>query len=269
MTNLRKGCLARLLAVGLVLTLYVLPGVGSAAVLAAAKTQPAAQPTLTLAVLPFDKKAQGGTDDMGRELAAAVKASLEVTGKFYVVGFSDRLPSIQRAVAEGTLSKREVEGPFAGDKAVAARIGRALGANVVVTGSIDEIKTDLPNSSVEITANVQMIDVQNAEVLKSVVLTGMNTTKPEGAPEDQLVSLAMLDLAGKITKEVVGDAKGGALASVEKQMPVAPAPAKKKSKGLKYLLLLLLVGAGVALAGGGSDHKSSSTSGDDGPPAPP
>ena len=143
MIKFRTGFVARLLALGLVFTLYVAPGIGSAAALAAAaKGREETQPKVILAVLPFDKAVEGGDETLGADMAVAVKSSLEATGKFYVVGFSERLPSIQRAISELTISKKDLEGEFSTDKALAARVGRAMGADAALVGSISQIKTD-------------------------------------------------------------------------------------------------------------------------------
>lgn len=266
MIRLRTGYAARLVSVGLVFAMYLLPGMGSAAALAARQPRPAPQPLLTLGVLPFDNKAQAGGDTLGRDLAVALKTALEGSGKFYLIGFSDRLPSIQRAIAEGAISKRDAEGPFAGDKTLAARVGRAMGAEAVVVGSVDEVKVDVPGGAAEVTASVDVIDVQSGNVLRSAVLSGKNPTKPEGADESALVSLAAGDLAAKTAADIVTESSQGKLSTLIKPVPSAE-PAKKKSKKSSWLLIALVLAAvGIAISGGGGDGGSNG--GDDLPPNP-
>ena len=262
MIKFRTGSLARALAVGLVFTLYLAPGLGGVAAFAA-KEQPKAQPVLTLAVLPFDKTAQGGSDTLGTDLAAAVKASLEATGKFYVIGFSQRLPSIQRAMSERAISEKDAEGPFSEDKALIARVGKAMGAEAALAGSIQQINIDAANGVAEISANIQLVDTQSGEALNTIAVQGKNPTKPEGAAETELVSLAAGDVAGKIAAEVAKESKLTSLqATATAAVPEKPA---KKSKTMKYLLLAILLGLGIALAGGGGGSNGTSPE----PPPPP
>ena len=264
MIKFRTGSLARALAVGLVFTLYLAPGLGGVAAFAA-KEEPKAQPVLTLAVLPFDKTGQGGTDTLGTDLAAAVKTSLEATGKFYVIGFSERLPSIQRAMTEGAVSKKDAEGPFSGDKALIARVGKAMGADAALAGSIQQVNIDAANGVAEISASIQLVDAKSGEVLNTIVIQGKNPTKPEGAGEAELVSLAAGDVAGKIAAEVAKESK---LTLLQATATVAvPEKKAKKSKTMKWLWLAILLGAGIALAGGGGGSNSDSSEPPPGPPS--
>jgi len=265
MIKFRTGFVARLLALDLVFTLYVAPGIGSAAALAAAKGSGEAQPKVTLAVLPFDKTVEGGDETLGADMSAAVKSSLEATGKFYVVGFSERLPSIQRAISEGIISKKDIEGEFSTDKAIAARVGRAMGADAALVGSISQIKTDAQNGVAEVTVAVQLVEAQNGKLLNSIVLQGRNPTKPEGASEAELVSLAAGDAATKIATEV---AKEDKLTLIAAKPAIFAPEKKKKSKGMKFLLLAILLGAGIALAGGGGGGNSGSDGDEQPPPGP-
>ena len=255
MIGFRTGTLGRLVAIGLVLVMYVLPGAGGAAALAAAKPLPSPQPTLTLTVLPFDKVAQEGSSSLGADLATAVKSALEPSGKFYAVGFSERLPSVQRAISEASLTKRDTEGPFSTDKALAVKVARAVGADVVVVGSVDQIKIDAANGVAEVAVSAQIIGVESQEVLDTLALTGKNTAKPkEGTGEADLVSLAAGDAAVKIAAAIAADPK---LAQVQAKPSLVPPPAskpKKSGRALNYLLLAILLVAGVALVGGGHHH---------------
>ncbi len=269
MINFRTSLLAKTLALGLVLAMYIIPSLGSAVALAAEKKQsvPIAKKTVTLLVLPFDKTVPAGPDSLGMDTAVAVKSALDGKDRYFPISFNSKLPSVQRAISDGTLAKKDADGPFSEDKPLAAKIGRAVGAEVVVTGSIEDIKIDLPNNSAEIKLNVHLVSAETGEVINTITISGKNSVKPETPDEESLISLAAGDAAVKLAVEIAKDQKLAEVVPVRHHSYVDLEPKKKSSS--KYLWIALILGLGLALAGGGGGGGSSSGGGDDLPPPPP
>lgn len=268
MIRIRRMRLTQAVAVLLVLAMYVAPGIGGAAAMAAPKAPPAVKPTVV--VFPFDTQSVNASETLGADIAASVKATLGASGKYDVITYSERLPSIQRAVAEQVVKKEDVGGPFGTEKSQkdrAVRIAELMGVNVAVVGTVDDYKLDSTKNVAELTATVQIIDMSNKSVLNTLAVTGKSPDNPKSTAEAELVALAAGDMVTKIAAGMLPE--GTQIIKVNGNTGPAPVtvPATPKKKSKSWLLALLL-GVGLAVAAGGGGGGGSNDGGGDPPPPP-
>lgn len=203
-----------------------------------------AQQGVAVLVVPLENKTQTGGDELAARVTDAVKMALEGSGRAAVVAASESSPSAKRAVEqERTLSAEDLRPPWDAEKA--RRVGRALGADVALMGTIEEYSFDEAAKRVTIALSIQRIDVNSEQAPVSIGVTGRSADRPRPpAKEGTLMAEALDDVAVKVAEAVVG---GGAVAKVAEK-PKAP----RKSRTRKWLLPLLAVAAAIAIFSG--DH---------------
>jgi TolB-like protein len=149
-------------------------------------TRAAAPQTLTVAVFDFESK-----DEAVRDLGPKVSTLLNAT-----LSSEARLITVERAELDKVLSEQELglSGTVSAD--TAARVGKIIGAKVLVTGRVMRTETELV-----IVAKV--ISAETSRVFGEMV---------QGAPNAAITGLAT-ELAGKIVATITKNAEQ--LASVE------------------------------------------------------
>lgn len=218
--------------------------------------------TTSLVIFPYENTTSAGGKEIGGDVAAAVRSWLGFTSAYSSVVFSPKAPSMERATREKRVEPADLEGPFDKDKAL--KLGKELGAEMVLIGSIDDYNYNATEKTVDVTLTTQLYKVKTGDEVKTVALTGKGKAAPGGADESILAGKAIEDAVGQTVKSF-GGVTGGPAATV-----TAGTTTKKKggfwsSKGVWVLLIGAIV-AGVALATGGSKPTGTGT---DNPPPPP
>jgi hypothetical protein len=202
-------------------------------------------PAKSILVFPFDNSAQVAPEflesvqTLGQDTQLSLQTSLSAKGTCRALAFSERLPSVQRAVQEGTLKKEDLKGPFGLEKdatLLALKLAREVAADLMLVGAID---------------------VRTGEVVKNVGLTGKTPEGTKSTSATDLISQAAADAVSKLAAEIAPPA-GAA--------PAVVPPVRKKSSSRKTLLYLLLAAAaGIAISNAGDGTAPV----DDQPPPPP
>lgn len=254
MIKFRAARVFSLLAIVLAVTMLIPLG---ATVIFAAPVVSA--PTTSLVVFPFDNTTSAGGKELGTSVASAVRSWLGLSSSYSPAVFSVNNSTIQRAKQEKRVDDAELMGPF--DSAKSLKLGKELGAQLVLIGSIDDYKYDSAAKDVQVTLTAQLFNVKTGEEVKTVALTGTGKGIPGATDESTLAGKAVEDAVGKAVRSI---------AMVDSSPTITAKAAPKKSKSIWqsktfWLCLVGAAGAAVALTSGGSDKKS----GNDLPPPPP
>jgi hypothetical protein len=256
--------LASYVAMLLLVAMYIAPVAGFAA--KKAETKPAPEPVKTVVVFPFANDAKTPVEGLPMDLANGIQASLNHAVGYRGMAFSDRMPSMMRALQELILKAEDLKGPFGTEKPqimTAVKIAHEMVADYVLVGSIDEVKVDVDKKTAEVTLSALLADGTTGETIKTLAVTGTAPSSTSAATEVELVSLAAGDAVTKMVKDIAPEqAKVPATTTIQN--------GTKKSHGLRRFLipLLLAVGIGLAVSSGSSSNH---TNGDviDNPPGSP
>jgi len=249
MRKLTRGRLATILAYGIALAV-ALPG------LAAATAAMADAARAKVIVLPLANNTPIGAAELAERVHKALQLSLAASGAG-IASLRPTAPAVRRAIdIEKTLEPGDLElkPPINRSQAElrsqAERIGRALGADIVLWGSIDEYAYDEKAKQVTVGLSVSKLDLR-ASQFNVIAVSGKSAAKVgfQGG-EGPLMTEAIDDAVNQVARQVLG------LAAVPgAKPPLAPAPtvAKKRDKTAQTIGLLLAAAAVAALAsrGGG------------------
>ena len=242
-----------------------IPYLGSAAVAAEKiSINPIAQ---TVLLFPFDKAA-GAKQAVATEMDQFLLDGLSANRKFNVVRYSDRLPSVQRAIVMQPEKKSGEEGNFSMDASAISRaveIGKATSADMIIIGSYDKYQYTRDNGAVEIAATLKLVDTKNGKTIRTISATGRGNKPSPNAPgnEQSIASEAVKDAGRNIIEQITGRPYNDITPRATEQTVI-----EKKSKINWLPFLLLSLGVGLALGGSGGGTTGGS-SGIDNPPAPP
>lgn len=135
------------------------------------------------------------------ELSKAVRATLEKSGQFMVVGFSRTHASVKRALAEGSLRSALLLEPYTGradGMPKAVTLGRLVRGELGFAGVVEQWVYSPAKKEATLVATIELYDVSAAKMLGSVVIT----SKAAGDSEREAASAA----ASKFAQEAVPQA---------------------------------------------------------------
>jgi hypothetical protein len=245
---------------------------GAAAAVAPAPTGPKSVLFFTL-----DSQDEKVALQAASDLSNFVKDGLETSGKYDVITFSQRLPAVVRLLQLQPEMKAILTGPYSSDSTAighAVTLGKAVGADIVIVGSLDKYSVGADNST-EASATLMMIDANTGKTLNSVVVTG-HGTKPAykrvalvagGSSTESRQDDAVMDAGRKIVTSITGQQFASSQNSSSNPTAAQITGAHKKNNVSWAAILLASVGIGLLLSksGGGSSSAPASS----GPPAPP
>lgn len=227
MHGIRHNSIARLIASVLVVATIFGPGTAWAA----RKPAPKTVTTKSVLVFPMDDSTAKAPAGMGKDMAETMRGVISSTSGYISLVFSDRLPSVRRAVEEGAIRKNEIAGPFAGDKSPAPRMASEVGAESYINGSIEDISVNATTKQAEVTLSAQLVDTKTGDVLKTVVLSGKSPDGKKDATDAELVSLAAGAAVAKAAGELLPDVAASAVvtaANAERPTAATTKPAASK-----------------------------------------
>jgi len=251
----RRWRLAASVAI-MTITALVSPLFGSVAVLA----QPMMNGKSSVVAFPFENTTGKGSEQLGPSLSVAIRSNL---AQYYsVFAYSPKSPSVERAISENRLTRQDIAPPFDNDKAI--KIGKEMGADAVMVGSIDEITYDPNARSASVTVSAQLLDTKGGTPIKSAAVTGRSKEGAQTADEGVLMAQALDDVITKLS-EALGVPKV-VVAPTEpvKEKKVAPAKGRRNNTAVGILAGLLLILLASTNRGGGGGGG-----GLDQPPPPP
>ena len=249
MRKLTKGRLTSILVYALAAAI-VLPGLAFHAT--GARAQGAQTKVI---VLPLANNTEVGGAELAERVERALRLALEASGRATVLSVRPSAPAVRRAIdIEKTLeqSDLDLQPPIKQDQA--ERLGRALSADVVLWGTIDEYAYDRQAGRVTVGLSVSKLSVPSGQV--SVVAVSGKSVARVGfsGGEGALMTEAIDNAVSKVVEGVVGVG-----AKPPTTAPTAPAVREKKDKTWQTLGIIAAVAAVAALAGGGGRGEAAST----------
>ncbi len=189
--------------------------------------------------------------NVGAEALNALYAKLKDTPGVYVTRFRPTNPSVVRAIEENRLRRDRLNPPFNEREADgtwrSVRIGAVMGADLVLSGAVAEVRYDPQKRTAIVTLSVELVQVSDNTVLVSVVESGSGQL--EGEESDP--NLAYIRAIDNVTARVAQVLKERLQPSEVPQ----PEPAEKRKvnrraqEGTIVGLLTLLLGVGARLMG--------------------
>ncbi len=175
-----------------VMTLPMITGVfGSRAALAQG-TAAAGGNLLTVIIIDFPNKSSVGGEALGRYATDAVAVELVSSARYDVIKRDDVLR---------TASELGFRAPF--DKTQLSRIAQQLGANAIVTGEVNYVRSDSKkgaDKNVSVGVKVRITDASSGELLNGAAKVGTAFAKPGLSDTDLLAQEA-------VSKSVVAGVK--------------------------------------------------------------
>jgi hypothetical protein len=226
---------AQLLVVAIALPLVAVP--------ASAAPQP-----ISVLVLTFDNKSGVGGDEMAQRVTDEVVIALGDTGRAAPTRLDPDSPSVKRAVdVERTLQKQDLQPPW--DARKAAALGKVLGVESVLIGTIDQYSFDAKARKAQVILTVQRVQVAAPETPVPIAVNGASVTKVGAVQEGPLLNEAIADAAAKLAQAVTG-------------APPKPAPTKPSvSKRRNWLPIALAAVLGILVLGRGGGDRGPAAAG--------
>lgn len=213
----------------------------------------------TALVLPFAPAQQADAAvpaTLSTSLTRAMSSILRSTGKFDVVPFDRRNPSIVRALEERRLREAEVTPPFE-DTGVVVRLARDLGAEYALAGVVEDYRYDAEAHKASLSVSVQWVEAKSGRVAKSVAVS-VDATGTATSTQEEVNAKVAAEAVNRVLQEL-------AVGEVNMVQPTA-APAKKPAaKRSNIGWIVLGIGLIAAIASG----ARSSGAGVEAPPPPP
>lgn len=233
----------------------LLPVVGSPVLAAQGK------PSLpTVLVLPFAPAQQGDAEvpiTLSASLTRAMSSMLRGTGKFDVVPFDRKSPSVVRALEERRVREADVTPPFE-ESDVVVRLARDMGANFALAGIIEDYSYDAEGRKASLSVSVQWVDAKSGLVAKSVAISVEATGNAVGMQEETNARLAA-EAVNRVMQEL-------ALGEVSVAQTATPASGKKPAMKRNNVGWIVL---GIGLIAAIVSGTRSSGAGPEAPPPPP
>jgi hypothetical protein len=246
MRKLTRGSLATMLAYGLAFAV-ILPALGMAATIATADVAKA-----KVVVLPLANNTKVGGTELAQRVQNALQLSLVATDRATIMSLRPSAPAVRRAIEiDKTLEPSDLEIKPPVSRSQAEKIGRALGADMVLWGSIEEYNSDQRAKQVTIGLSIQKLDLRSDQV-NAIAVTGKSAAKVgfEGG-EGALISEAIDNAVSQVVEQALGVP---AVSGVKPQPAQAPTVTRKKNKTWQIVGAALAAAAVIALAsnqGGG------------------
>lgn len=257
MSRIRQMRVVSYVTALVVALVYLAPAAG----LARGRQKPAAVPPKTLVVFPFEDVAKSPLETLSNDLPQGIQSGLSTAGAYRAFAFSERLPSVQRAVLETTLRKEDLKGPFgieADQLANALKVTREMAADMMLVGTIDDVKCDPATKKAQVTLTAVVADGRTGEAAKTVAVTGETPASTKSSNANDLIAQAAGDAVTKIVKEI----------APQQATATTQAVAPRRASGIRKLILPLLIGVAVGLVASASGGSSGSGAIDNPPPSP-
>ena len=252
MRKLTKGSIATVVVYGLVLAV-ALPGLALSAAIATAETARA-----KVVVLPLANNTQVGGAELATRVQQALQTTLAASDRATMISLRASSPAVRRAISiEKTLEPSDLDITPPANRAQAERIGRALGADVVLWGSVEEYTSDAKTKQVTIGLSIYKLDLRTDQV-NAIAVAGKSAEKVgfaggEGPLMNEAIDSAVLQAA----QQALG------IGIVAGQKPTAPTPAptirRKKDKTWQYVGAAIAAAAVIALASKGGEGGAAPT----------
>lgn len=216
-------------------------------------------PLPTALVLPFAPAQQVNVEvpsTVGTSLTRAMSSMLRGTGKFDVVPFDKKNPSVVRALEERRLREAEVTPPFE-ESEVVVRLARDMGANYALAGIIEDYQYDAEGRKASLSVSVQWIDAKSGQVAKSVAIS-VEATGTATSTQDEVNARLAAEAVNRVIQEL-------ALGEVSITQPNAT-PAKKPAMKRSNLGWIVL---GIGLIAAIASGTRGTSTGVETPPPPP
>lgn len=130
-----------------------------------------------------------------------IQSRLKSVGGYRTVYYSRGLPTIRRAVIEGTITTAEADRPFAPDEKV-RRLAQLTGHDLVLVSSIDDYQYDPEKNQVTLVMSARLIDF--APEKKAIRAVGESMTGPE-APKGKKQLEVALEAARTLTEKMINE----------------------------------------------------------------
>jgi len=246
MRKLTKGSIATVVVYGLVLAV-ALPGLALSAAMATAETARA-----KVVVLPLANNTQVGGAELATRVQQALQTTLAASDRATMISLRASSPAVRRAISiEKTLEPSDLDITPPANRSQAERIGRALGADMVLWGSVEEYTSDAKTKQVTIGLSIYKLDLRTDQV-NAIAVAGKSAEKVgfaggEGPLMNEAIDSAVLQAA----QQALG------IGIVAGQKPTAPTPAptikRKKDKTWQYVGAAIAAAAVIALASKGGE----------------
>jgi hypothetical protein len=242
MRKLTKGSIATGLVYGLVLAV-ALPGFAWS--VATAQADPA---RVKVIILPLANNTQVGGPELASRVYDALRTTLAASDRATIIGLRLSSPPVRRAInIDKTLDPSDLDIKPPANRAQAERIGRALGADLVLWGSIEEYTRDAKAKQVTVGLSIYKLDLR-ADQVNAIAVTGKNAAKVgfeggEGPLMNEAIDAAVLQVAQQ--------ALGAGIVTGPKRPAPAPAITRKKDRTWQYVAGIAAIAAIAAIASGG------------------
>ncbi|MCS6777943.1 MAG: hypothetical protein RMJ43_13610 [Chloroherpetonaceae bacterium] len=130
-----------------------------------------------------------------------IQSRLKSVGGYRTVYYSRGLPTIRRAVIEGTLTTAEADRPFSPDEKV-RKLAQLAGHDLVLVSSIDDYQYDPEKNQVTLVMSARLIDF--APEKKAIRAVGESITGPE-APKGKKQLEVALEAARALTEKMINE----------------------------------------------------------------
>ncbi len=159
----------------------------------------------TLVVFPLDVGPDVKVPEtFGNDVAVALRTSMVGNGKYALFLFSEKMSPMRRAKDDGTLTKNDIDGPYADDKEKTDKLVDILAGDFYFVGAVDDASIDAPNKKASTTVSGHVVDQKSGRLVKAV---GVVAEVPEsmGYTDDKSLASALAravadQLAIQVTK---------------------------------------------------------------------
>jgi hypothetical protein len=145
----------------------------------------------TLIVFPVDVGVDIKVpDSFGSDVATALRTSMVGNGKYALFLFSEKMAPMRRAKDDGTLTKRDIDGPYADDKEKTDKLVDIMAADFYFVGSVSDAAIDAPNKKASATVSGNLVDEKAGRIVKAVLVVA-DVPESMGFTDDKSLASAL------------------------------------------------------------------------------
>lgn len=145
----------------------------------------------TMVVFPLDIAANVTVaDTFGQHVSTAFRTAMVGNGKYALFLFSDRMAPMRRAKDDGTLTKSDIDGPYADDKEKTDRLVSILAADVYFVGTVNEANIDAANKKASATVSGNLVDMKQGKIVRGVAVVA-DVPESMGFTDDKALTAAL------------------------------------------------------------------------------
>lgn len=257
LSRISKRC--RVVAAALVgLMVLTIAPVPVTAVAAPAQAPPLAGNELNVLLFPVQVAVEGAPEDMGRWATNALQTALDELPTMVCFDFSRTSPLVRRAAREGSVRTVDVEQGVT-DPAVAVEIGHAMGADIVVMGTLQSYRLSADPAQAEVVLGGQGYDVKsNFDDQTLEAKKELQVFRAFGVVGKSSERANYLGKEGVLAREALRDAAYRAaqvLAGVPAEEVLAKPEKGKSHKAWRWFLVLAGVAALAVAVNSGTESK--------------